>query len=132
MKKSVVVSILFLLVLTGCSRIVNYSVQDININNYENEPIKKWVENNSRTKGVYLGKIDNDKVERYYLYVNYSFKEISIGSESKDSIIIDTKTRDIDEKNEVLLCVTIKDASFKKFILNGQDIKSSAVSVIKK
>jgi len=131
LKKVIVLLILFLLTLTSCSSIVNYSTEAIEINSV-NTNVNKWVGNNSKTDGIYLGKTkESDKVVMYYLYVNYSCKVISIDSGGKDSIIIDAIPRQSGKKSDVIFCIIVKDTSFKKFILNGEDIKASAVSVIK-
>lgn len=128
MKKYGILFVLSLLIITGCSNILDYSVKYIDIDSTDTK-VKKWVEDNKKTDGIYIGKSDEDK--NYYLYVNYSYKEVTIKSREKDSLIIDVKTRKSVEKGRVIFCITIGNKSFKKFILNDEEINTSEVSIIK-
>jgi len=139
MKKLLFLFIFILIFVTGCSNIVNYSVDYLDVSSADAN-VKKWIENNGKANGIYLGRInESDEVNLYYLYVNYtnpvdknSIDSVSINSNGKKSLLINTKLRSSDQAiDEKLFCITIKEKSLEKIVLNGQDIITSSIPIIK-
>ncbi|QWU16653.1 hypothetical protein SAMN04487895_12357 [Paenibacillus sophorae] len=137
MKKLLSLFILISIFATGCSSIVNYSVKELDVRSADVN-VKKWIESNGKANGIYIGRInESEEGNIYYLYVNYknpvdkkSIDSVSIDSNGKKSILIDVKLRPSDQVNEKLFCITVKDKSLEKIVLNGEDITTSSIPII--
>lgn len=138
MKKLLLLFSLVLILVTGCSNTVDFSVEYLGINT-EDSTVKKWIESNGTASGIYLGKTKESKEGyKYYLYVNYanpaeqkSINSISVKSNGKESLLIDTKIRKSDQvDSEKLFCVSVIGSSLDYIVLNGEEIKTSSISNI--
>ncbi|MCL6605115.1 MAG: hypothetical protein K6T94_19800 [Paenibacillus sp.] len=139
MKKLLFLFIMILVIAAGCSNTVNYSVKYLDVSSADVN-VKMWLENSDKANGIYLGKIDGSNEEYiYYLYVNNntnpidknSIDSVSINSSGKKSLLINTTLKTSDLINDdKLFCITVKDKTLEKIVLNGEDISISSIPII--
>lgn len=141
MRKLKILLLLIFIVVTGCSNSPNFSITNPDVKSADGN-IQKWIEENRKKNGIYLGKnITNNEAVIYYLYINYSnpvtdkyssINAVSIDSNSGSSININVSPKPSDQKSESeeIFYIVVKESSFKKITLNGEEMKTSSIPSI--
>lgn len=140
MKKSLIFLILIIFFITGCSNIVDYSVDLINVTNTSSpKEVDFWINSIKRDNGIYLAKLKNQKGKLdYYLYINNlnkinnlykEYSNVKLGTVKSDGIEISIELKEGNQSNNMLFLIRTGKKP-KYFLLNNQKLPSDSIKLL--